>query len=158
MVLDDQARDHFASHSWEKVGLATIRAYQNIKRFDAADLFSNVGIVAGSTRIVDPTSGDGQGFVTYGPYAVFSPGSYTITVHYQSSDSIHEVVSQFEVFDANSDSMIFTTAMSGTGGDMATPTYHVNFDFTTMGKIEFRIFWFGRFRLVVERIEIAPLG
>jgi glycosyltransferase involved in cell wall biosynthesis len=160
-VLDDKARDHFAGFTWEQAGQATITAYQctykTIKSIDAAALPSKVGISVGSSKVADPEFEVEQGHVTYGPYATYRPGTYSVTVYYQSPASVHDVVSHFEVIVGNPDCQAFASEMLGTNGNAVALTFQVDFKLKSSG-VQFRIFWFGRFKLVVEKIETKLLG
>lgn len=160
-VLNDKARDHFAGFTWDQAGQATITAYQctykTIKSIDAAALPSKVGITVGSTRVADPAFEMEQGHVTYGPYATYLPGTYSVTVYYQSPASVQDITSHFEVFVGNPDRQAFASEMLGTNGKTVALTFQVDFKLKTSG-VQFRIFWFGHFKLVVEKIETKLLG
>lgn len=156
-VLSDMARNHFASFSWERAAQATIHAYRDIKFIDAATLCSRVGVAVGGSRVVDPATCHEPGLLTYGPYYIYKPGRYSITVEYNSPASLNELVSQFEVFNSNSDLQIFASDMRGTNNNSAALTFYVDFDLTNSAKIEFRIFWLGRFKLIVDRIRTEYL-
>jgi len=117
--------------------------------FPAEELAVGQGVVVGTSVV---RHGDGDGFVTYGPYVPLPPGRYEGRLRYRSRAGSAEVVGAFDAFGTDEGS-VAAVDLAGTGGRERTA--HLEFEVHRDGqRWELRTVAQGGADLVIEGITL----
>lgn len=133
-------------------GISAERA-EHAETFLASQLPSETGKLEGTARTVEENR-DQPGFVNFGPYFPLHKGQYSVQIRYQSPAGTSDVIGFADVFNAESGIKLYELPLTGTGGKVSTLRMEFNNSSWRTGAFEFRTFWQGKSRLVVEEITL----
>ncbi|GAB4332623.1 MAG: hypothetical protein Kow0089_00610 [Desulfobulbaceae bacterium] len=117
---------------------------------------------AGGRRVFEAVPGrDRPGFLVYGPYDVYSPGSYRCGFTLAVTGPGEEPVVRLEVARVEPDGTVQVLASRELAGTLEQGAYAKEFlDYTISGdtKLEFRVFYYGSGTARVEKIGVYKAG
>ena len=136
------------------VGGISAERTEHTQTFLASQLPSDTGKVEGTARTVEENQ-DQPGFVNFGPYFPLQKGEYSVQIRYQSPAGISDVIGFADVFNAKSGIKLTELPIKGTSGTASTLRIDFKYSSWGTGDFEFRTFWHGKSRLVVEEITLS---
>ncbi len=104
---------------------------------------------------------DKPGFLVYGPYDIYSPGDYRCYFTIYTDPDTTGTVARLEVSKVTENGETVVLARRELQGKAGTGTYrklYLDFSITENTKLEFRVFYYGKGRIRVEKIVVNKIG
>ena len=112
--------------------------------------------------IFQATAGlDKPGFLVYGPYDIYSPGDYRCYFTISTDADTTENVARLEVssvMENGETAVLAQRELQGNDGNRTYRKLHLDFSIGKNTKLEFRVFYYGRGRVRVEKIVVNKIG
>ncbi len=104
---------------------------------------------------------DKAGFLVYGPYDIYSPGEYLSTFSLSAEGETDVKLARIEVSAAQANGDVTVLAqqfITGIGGNSGYIPVVLSFAIKEETKLEFRVFFYGKGLVRVEKIKVNKLG
>ena len=100
---------------------------------------------------------DGQGFLVYGPYDIYSPGEYRCYYSVYLDADTEDNVARLEVssLTVNDEQVVLAQKdLKGNGENRVYRKEYIDFSITKNTKLEFRVFYYGKGQVRVEKVTV----
>ena len=158
----------FQLKSMDKVALVNEQAWYDMPYFYDVNwrLHKQTGqIVKDETigrHVFQATEGmDKPGFLVYGPYDVYSPGEYRSCFSIYIDGKPDEVAARIEVASVAENgevSILAKRQLKGTGQGRIYENEFIDFSISQNTKLEFRVFYYGKGQVRVNKIAVNTIG
>jgi hypothetical protein len=104
---------------------------------------------------------EGHGFLVYGPYDIYSPGDYRCYYTIYTDAEPEDKVARLEVSSLTVDDEQVVLAQKDLKGKDGNRTYrkeYIDFSIEKNTKLEFRVFFYGKGQVRVEKIAVNKIG
>lgn len=101
------------------------------------------------------------GFLVYGPYDIYSPGDYLCTFSLSAEGKDEETLAKIEVVAVHDDgsvSVLVQQTIAGSTKDEGYMAFPLSYSIEEETKLEFRVFFYGKGQLRVEKIKVNKVG
>lgn len=113
-------------------------------------------------KVFQATEGkDKPGFLVYGPYDVYSPGAYRCYFTLKTSADPATAVARLEVVRVAEDGEVTVLAQAEVTGPAGNSSYrkeYLDFSLAEKEKLEFRVFYYGKGQVRVEKVSVNKKG